>query len=39
MRKALPLVSVAAVLLATPVLAQTNLEKLGQFKTTGVTEF
>ncbi len=39
MRKALPLVSLAAVLLATPALAQTNLEKLGQFKTTGVTEF
>ncbi len=39
MRKALPLVSLAAVLLATPALAQSNLEKLGQFKTTGVTEF
>jgi glucose/arabinose dehydrogenase len=29
----------AALLLATPALAQSNLEKLGQFKTTGVTEF
>ena len=39
MRKALPLVSLAALLMATPALAQSNLEKLGQFKTTGVTDF
>src|SRR3546814_9305042 len=40
MRKALPFVSLAALLAATPALAQqSNLEKLGQFKTTGVTEF
>jgi len=40
MRNALPSVSLAALLLATPALAQqSNLEKLGQFKTTGVTEF
>src|SRR3546814_16100691 len=40
MRNALPLVSLAALLAATPALAQQrNLEKLGQFKTTGVTEF
>ena len=38
MRKALPLVSLAALLLATPVLAQSNLEKLGAFQQTGVTE-
>src|SRR3546814_19029006 len=40
MRNALPFVSLAALLAATPALAQqSNLEKLGQFKTTGVTEF
>ena len=40
MRNALPLVSLAALLMATPALAQqNNLEKLGQFKTTGVKEF
>src|SRR3546814_853372 len=40
MRNVLPYVSLAALLLATPALAQqSNLEKLGQFKTTGVTEF
>lgn len=39
MRKALPFVSLAAMIAATPALAQTNLEKLGSFKTTGVTEF
>jgi len=39
MRKALPFVSLAAMIVATPALAQTNLEKLGGFKTTGVTEF
>jgi glucose/arabinose dehydrogenase len=40
MRNALPFVSLAALLLATPALAQqSNLEKLGQFKTTGVKEF
>src|SRR3546814_12957027 len=40
MRTALPFVSLAALLPATPALAQqTNLEKLGQCKTTGVTEF
>jgi len=39
MRKALSLVSLAALMVATPALAQSNLEKLGQFKTTGVTEF
>lgn len=40
MRNILPYVSLAALLLATPALAQqSNLEKLGQFKTTGVTEF
>jgi glucose/arabinose dehydrogenase len=39
MRKALSLVSLAALLVATPALAQSNLEKLGAFQTTGVTEF
>lgn len=40
MRNALPFVSLAALLLASPALAQqSNLEKLGQFKTTGVKEF
>ncbi len=39
MRKDLLAVSLATLLLATPALAQSNLEKLGQFKTTGVTEF
>src|SRR3546814_1480540 len=40
MRNVLPYVSLAALLLATPALAQqSNLEKLGQFKATGVTEF
>lgn len=40
MRNALPFVSLAALLIATPALAQqSNLEKLGQFKTTGVKEF
>ena len=39
MRKALSLVSLAALMVATPALAQNNLEKLGQFKTTGVKEF
>ena len=39
MRKALPYVSLAALLLATPALAQSNLQKLGQFKTTGVKDF
>jgi len=39
MRKALSLVSLAALMVATPALAQSNLEKLGQFQTTGVTEF
>ncbi|GAB4395077.1 MAG: PQQ-dependent sugar dehydrogenase [Kiloniellaceae bacterium] len=39
MRKTLPLVSLAALLMATPALAQSNLEKLGQFKVTGVTDF
>ena len=39
MRKTLSLVSLAALIAATPALAQTNLEKLGAFKTTGVTEF
>jgi glucose/arabinose dehydrogenase len=38
MRKVLPYVSLAALILATPALAQSNLEKLGQFKTTGVKE-
>ena len=33
------LVSVSALMLVSPVLAQSNLEKLGGFKTTGVTEF
>jgi glucose/arabinose dehydrogenase len=39
MRNALSLVSLAALLAATPALAQSNLEKLGAFQTTGVTEF
>jgi glucose/arabinose dehydrogenase len=40
MRNALPSVSLAALLLATPALAQqSNLEKLGAFQTTGVKEF
>ena len=39
MRKILPYVSLMALILATPALAQSNLEKLGQFKTTGVTDF
>jgi glucose/arabinose dehydrogenase len=39
MRKALSCVSLATLLLATPAIAQTNLEKLGAFKKTGVTEF
>jgi len=39
MRKVLPMVSLAALMLATPALAQSNLEKLGQFKTTGVKDF
>jgi glucose/arabinose dehydrogenase len=46
MRKALTYGSLAALMLAAPalaqsnsVLAQTNLEKLGAFQTTGVTEF
>ncbi|WP_340117217.1 PQQ-dependent sugar dehydrogenase [Pelagibius sp. 7325] len=39
MRKALSLVSLAALMVATPALAQSNLEKLGQFQTTGVKEF
>ncbi|MEQ8354620.1 MAG: PQQ-dependent sugar dehydrogenase [Kiloniellaceae bacterium] len=39
MRRIIPLVSLAAMLLATPALAQSNLEKLSGFKKTGVTEF
>lgn len=39
MRKALSLVSLAAMMMATPALAQSNLEKLGAFQQTGVTEF
>lgn len=39
MRKVIPVVSLAALMAATPALAQSNLEKLGQFKTTGVTDF
>ena len=39
MRNALPYVSLAAMMIATPALAQSNLEKLGAFQTTGVTEF
>jgi len=39
MRRTLTLVSLASLMLATPALAQSNLEKLGQFKTTGVTDF
>ena len=39
MRNVLPFVSLAALVLATPALAQSNLEKLGAFQTTGVTEF
>jgi len=39
MRNALPYVSLAAMVIAAPAFAQSNLEKLGAFKTTGVTEF
>jgi len=39
MRKALSLVSLAAMMMAAPALAQSNLEKLGAFQKTGVTEF